>query len=295
MTLTADQIQELLNIIDKNQLVVIGTQFGPDFLSTIDKELLTKYGVEWDRLYDPSLDFMLTNFHFGMLAESLIAADVNKFTFDELKEYIKRGDYIPLTGKEIATLNAFKNQTCNDIKTLGRRIFQDVNNYLNNGSLQDQKNFIVQEMMEGYLDKKTVSEIAHSIAEKTGDWSRDFDRIVAYNTHKAIEEGKATMIERNAGDPDVLVYKDVMPGACKHCVELYLTNGIGSKPRLFKLSELRANGTNVGRKVSEWKATLGPIHPYCRCALRHYNKKDTGSAPKRKPIRVWIGGVEQYV
>lgn len=301
MILTTDQIQELTTIIDKNHLIVIGKQFGDSFLSSIDKQLLTQYGVDWKGLYNIEHDVLAGQFHLGMLAESLMAASVQNLSYQDLLQYVKRGDYIPLTQRETLTLNAMKQQTCIEIKTLGNRIFQDLNNKITD--IRDQRSFLSQELMEGYIDKKTVSEIAHSIAEKTQDWSRDFDRIIAYNSHKALEEGKAAMIERDGG-ADVLVYKQVYEGACKHCVEKYLTNGIGSQPRIFKLSQLRANGNNIGRKVADWLATLGPLHSYCRCRLFRApkNAKWTGKSfdkepekPKRAPIKVWIQGVLREV
>ena len=36
------------------------------------------------------------------------------------------------------------------------------------------------------------------------------------------------------------------------------------KPRIFLLSELEANGTNVGRKRRDWLPTVGAVHPWCR-------------------------------
>ena len=51
-------------------------------------------------------------------------------------------------------------------------------------------------------------------------------------------------------------------GACKECISAYLTAGFGSKPKVFKLSDLLSNGTNVGRKQKDLKPILGPHHPY---------------------------------
>jgi hypothetical protein len=48
---------------------------------------------------------------------------------------------------------------------------------------------------------------------------------------------------------------------CKHCKRLHI--GPDGQPRIFKLSDLEANGTNVGRKASEWKAVVGTVHPHC--------------------------------
>ena len=65
------------------------------------------------------------------------------------------------------------------------------------------------------------------------------------------------------------VYKEVFPGACRMCLNAYTTAGAGSKPVIFDLSELIANGTNIGKKSKDWKPVLTNIHPFCRCMLRH--------------------------
>jgi hypothetical protein len=52
---------------------------------------------------------------------------------------------------------------------------------------------------------------------------------------------------------------------CKHCDRLY--NGPDGNPRIFPLSTLVANGTNVGKKTAEWQAVIGTIHPHCSCQL----------------------------
>lgn len=72
--------------------------------------------------------------------------------------------------------------------------------------------------------------------------------------------------EENPSDP--LVYKQVVPDnrLSPECRQLH-TNPDWS-PRLYRLSELVANGTNVGRPKSAWKAVIGPTHPNCRCTLQ---------------------------
>ena len=62
---------------------------------------------------------------------------------------------------------------------------------------------------------------------------------------------------------------------------MYLTGGVGSKPRIFKLSKLKSAGTNVGKKAKDWVATLGAVHPYCRCNLERYDKDREWDSKKR--------------
>lgn len=312
--MTPHQTSELLDIINHNQLTMSFRELGPDFLTAEDKGVLKRAGVDINADYELVEDTLFTTFHFGLLAEALGQNKARQLSYEQLRGYVKHGDYIPLTVREQAVLGTIKAQLFNDVKTLNNRIFQDVNQILINqgykGTLADQKKFLAEELTRGLTEKETVRMIANEIGHKTGDWSRDFDRIIAYNSTLAFENGKATMIKKNAGDEDPIVYKTVFEGACSHCVRLYLTNGWGSQPRLFRLSHLQANGTNIGRKTAEWLATLGPVHPYCRCAL-HYlpqgyvwnNKtkvfevspKGTPWRPQRAPIRVWINNKETYV
>jgi hypothetical protein len=309
MILSSKEIQELLNIIDKNQVIALGRELGPDFLTLADKDLLEQSGVKWKNLYSEAIDSIYTQFHFGMLSEALGQTFADNFTYEQLKEYISKGQYIPLTVREEVAISTIKMQKFNDLKRLNGKIFSDVNQVLVNNSIKNQQALIREQIAEGVANKQMVTEISHRIAELTGDWSRDFERIVAFNNHLAIEEGKAAMMERNTGGEDPLVYKTPFQDACESCVSLYLTAGVGSQPKLFKLSELRANGINIGRKKKEWKAVIGPIHPYCRCSLHTLlpgwiwdQKKGQFIAPsdykyksKRKPIRAWVAGQEVQI
>jgi hypothetical protein len=247
-----------------------------------------------------------------MLAEALNnATSLQKLTYPQVKEYIKQGKYIPLTGIEREAIQHIKNQTLSDIRTLNGRIFQDINGILVNQGKKAQVEFIKEEIAQGIVDQKSLREVANDIHRKTGDWGRDFDRIVEYQMNSAYQQGRAAMIQKNQGE-EALVYKRVFLTGCKHCQKLYLTAGAGSQPILFKLSEITANGSNIGRKQDEWKATIDSTHPFCRCLLFNarkgylWNPKtqsfdilDPSTKPqlkvKRNPIRIKIAGREVSV
>jgi hypothetical protein len=75
---------------------------------------------------------------------------------------------------------------------------------------------------------------------------------------------------KEEGPPSgIFVAKIPKPDACDDCVRLHLTAGQGSRPRIFKLSELVENGTNRGLKRAEWRPVIGTIHPWCACMLVH--------------------------
>lgn len=312
MQLSIQETQELLKIIDKNQLAIIGTEIGSEFLNDFDRQLLQSYGIDPDALYSPELSSIQTSFHYGMLAEALGAQEASKITYPELKQYIQSGNYIPVSDRYKAVVQSVKMQAFSSLKTMGGNIFADVNNVLTDKTKAGQQEFIAEELRQGLDKRQTVTQIAHEIARKTGDWGRNFDRIIETASQNAFEQGKAAEIQRRNPDRDPLVYKIPQDGACKHCIRLYLTAGIGSQPILFKLSELIANGTNIGRKTDEWKATLDAIHPHCRCPLFEHQegylwntktgrfdivdpeyKKQT--AAKRPLIKVMIGDKTHYL
>lgn len=313
MQLSVLQTQELLKIIDRNQLSVIVQELGAEFLTDYDRQLLKTFGVDVNTLFHPELSSIQTSWHFGMLSEALGQTMTNKLlNYEILKNYIREGNYIPVTRQQQATLDSIKMQTFSSLKALNGNIFSDINNILTDRTREGQQEFLAQELKEGLAKRRTVAQISHDIAWKTGDWNRNFDRIIESASQTAFEEGKAAEMQRRNPDRDPLVYKHVKPGACKHCIRLYLTGGLGSKPLIFKLSDLRANGDNIGRKTAFWLAVIGVVHPWCRCELREVPQgfiwnPDTNSFSTPDPdyrlnsginrplIKVTIDGKEMYL
>lgn len=113
--------------------------------------------------------------------------------------------------------------------------------------------------------------IATELRKITKDSRQDWDMVVRTELKNNQLQGMASSILDGSSPysndrEETMVFKRPMPNACKHCIRLYLEKD-GRTPKLFKLSELMANGTNIGRKAADWKATLGPIHPWCQCQL----------------------------
>lgn len=51
---------------------------------------------------------------------------------------------------------------------------------------------------------------------------------------------------------------------CKYCKEFYHD---GNSFKVYKLSELVANGSNYGKSQDNWQPVLPPAHPNCRHKL----------------------------
>lgn len=264
---TINQIEEIRKIIEYQHTVFIATNIGVELLSDYDKYILQSYGFDLTTI--DKLTPYYEMFRWGMLSSSLGYKEANKLDYNQYISFLRSGNYLPLSEIEQYALNIARNQAYNDIKGLGNKISKDTNQLLINYShikRENYKTIIKDTVAENIKNRGNVSNLVSELGHKTKDWSRDFGRIAEYTMHQAFEEGRATQIINQYGN-DANVYKSVFEKACKHCIKLYLTNGIGSEPKIFKLSELIANGTNIGRKTDEWLPIVGPTHPWCRCTI----------------------------
>lgn len=264
-SLTPQQISELLNIVDVYVSKFIAGNLSPNFLTTQDLQLLKQYNI--------SVPTNVTNkveeaFKFGLLAKQL--KNPKTMTYEQFKKELSTGKSIPLNVQETEAINSLTNYAYSQLKGLGNRINMRLGNIMIEADQTQRaryENIINEKMRQGLVERMTQKQIKSAIGHATQDWSRDIDRIVDFISHEAFDQGNVASIERESlriGIKDPWVYKMVLDGACSHCNRLYKEGG---KPKLFRLSELKQNGTNIGRKTIEWKAVVGATHPYCRCYI----------------------------
>tara|TARA_Y100001938_G_scaffold149528_1_gene236666 strand:- start:158 stop:1192 length:1035 start_codon:yes stop_codon:yes gene_type:complete len=112
------------------------------------------------------------------------------------------------------------------------------------------------------LQNDTVNDVAGKIRQRTKDLARNFERIAETELQATHNEGMIYESLYLDGD-QARVARIPETTACKHCKAHFLdSNGV---PIVFEVSELIANGTNVGKRASEYKPTAYPMHPHCRC------------------------------
>ena len=264
MIFNLQQIQDILTILERNTILYSVSILGTDILSEYDKQILSSFGIKIDKLSQETTTFEAM-YHFGVLSQILGEKSSKNLKYSQFKKYLSTGKYIKMNDREKEMLQVAKQRTYSHIKGLGQKQKQTVEGIIyeeDQKSRAEYEKVIGDAIKTGIQDKKSLSNIMLEIGNKTGDWQRDLGRIVDTEYNNVFQEGRANQIEKQYGK-DSLVYKDVYPGACRHCISAYLTEGIGSKPKLFKLSDLRANGSNIGRKVKDWVATLFGMHPWC--------------------------------
>jgi len=305
MRLSQNQVNEILSILDRQIAFFIGNSLGESFLTEDQKKVLTKSGVNIKTLYNRSNDVVEMNFHLGMLSDILSRETIKKMTFEQLKRYVNSGQHIPLNERERQSIESVKRQSLADIKATQGKIFQDINRVVNDAGNRhrSQHEFLREKVIEGLSRRESAKKISTDLAKLTGDWTRNFTKSVSYISHTALNEGRLAILQRRYQDPNnAKVYFIVQDTACEHCVKAYLTAGKGSTPKIFTVRELLQNGSNIGRKTSEYKPSIEPLHLNCRCLLTEYVEKQpeiqikTDKKPvKRSKVRIEFGGKEYFV
>jgi len=266
-TFTPAQIQELLRVIDLHIVSFIAGKVTKQYLTPDEVELLKKHGVK----VPMGAMSMEEAFKFGILSQAMETQKLNKMPYETFKKNLKTKSFLPLDFRERNALNQIEYQAYNEIKGLGNKIkgsFGRIAVEADKKQREKYEKLIETTARKTVLNRGGVKEMKSALGHATGDWARDFDRMADYILHEAHDHGRAHGIERRDGK-DALVYKKVFDRACKHCERLYMD---GDKPKIFKLSVLRANGTNVGKKVADWKPVVGATHPWCRCQLEYVGK-----------------------
>jgi hypothetical protein len=284
MRLMPSQIERILQQISKNILVYIGVNLGEAVLSEVDLALLTGLGLNPVGL-GGAFPAYYRMYLLGRLTQLIGDANSKEVDYSNFERYLLKNQYQPLTPFEEMQYALARQATYHHLKNLEHRVRVDAENgILDELSRSQYEDIIKEEITSGVKERKSVTNIISDIGHKTGDWSKDLGRIVDTEMNNIFQRGRAVQIAKENPGKDPLVYKDTFEGACRHCIALYLTKGLGSEPRVFKLSQLIANGSNIGRKVKDWLPTLSGVHPFCRCSLRH-----------KQDYMIWDKAKKQYV
>lgn len=261
-----DQIRELAQIIrDGHTALAIG-MLGEEVATKDEIARLVKLGI----LPKSASKIIDDAFSYGMLLTEIRTqvargtARIDKVTLDAMRARLKERP-TPLTPHEEAAASAARQHAATYVRGLGNKVADDFTTRAIEADKGLRRKFgamIAETVSEGAERRNAWRKIKSEMGHKSGDWARDFERIAATEKQRAVQEGYATRLREREGE-DALVAKVPTPSACEHCVRLHLTDGAGSRPRVFRLSDLEANGTNVGRKAGAWRAVVGPTHPWC--------------------------------
>lgn len=261
MLITPEQLAEIKAIVEKHHAAFIANAISPEALS---KEVLQK--LQDQGLVDVQVEGIKDAYLFGQVAGILQSAQAAKMTYPEFRDYLKTNP-VPLTPAEHQAVQLAITQAGMYAQGLGARVATSVLGSVmaEDAKLRARTEATIRDATAmNIARRKSVRQLRSDLAHRTGDWSRDWSRIAITEKQNAMQRGTADYYRTTYGE-DTLVAKRTMPDACPHCRRLH--DGADGQPKIFRLSDLEANGTNVGRKAQDWLPVVGPIHPHCQCQL----------------------------
>lgn len=269
--LDRNQLKEINDIIQRHIGIMLHLTVGEigGMETNVDQTTLARLGL-------PSYTKSVIDnaFVLGKLVQILKRKDLKNMTFEELKN---RADTIHLTDIERNSLEYAKQNAAQYVKGLGQRITSSVLNTISDQNqaqnLEEiERGEIRSRISRAVIDRESQGKVISALGHMTGDWTRDWMRLVHTELWNAKLTGEAVAIlsgqsvysQEKRGD--TLVFRRPSPDACPECKKLYLRPD-GVTPRIFKLKYLIRNGTNVGRKRQDWRPVVQSTHPNCACTL----------------------------
>lgn len=261
MLLTPEQLQKITDIVAKHHNAFIVSAIGPE---AVPPEVLKE--LEAAGLIEEHLNSIEQAYLYGQVLSLLQTNAAAKMGFDAFQKYVRQNP-IPLTEPERRAVKFAQFQAAGYVKGLGNKVSQATGQLMINAdkALEVKLQKIIRDKTAQNIAKReTAKQLRSDLGWASKDWTRDWDRIAVTEKQNAMQSGMADHIVKRHG-PGALVAKRTMPDACKHCKRLF--DGPDGNPRIFPLSVLVGNGTNVGKKANDWQAVIGTVHPHCQCQL----------------------------
>ncbi len=273
--LSKKQVRDISDLIRDTHLLFM-VELGGDI--AIEPEDLSRLRAK-GKLHGPRTSLIKRAYEYGLLAGK---------QGPEQDETISLGAFMAFLNSAASSLSARDQSTIRDVT-------EHMVSHVNGMTLDLQRRFqktladadrhvrrlrdhaVAKITSEGAARREGVRDVAAKLRQATQDLRRDWTIFAATEMNNWIQEGKASAIRERSNEKDPLIYKRPRPDACPYCKILYL-EADGKTPRIFRLSDLVANGTNHGRKANrpvltgsaatEWRPVLDSVHPFCRCTLQ---------------------------
>lgn len=284
MIISKIALEKIKKIIENRYHSLLVSLVGRTVLSEDELTALKRAGYSVD-----NHDSLLSLIYYNNILNDLTST-TGPITVDEMKAQQR---VVPMGPNHVAAeehLNENFAQAVEKIKASVQAsiegIIREYNFTFRNNILQNPERA---EAIEGLIKQSTVAGLKNALRDYSGDAARDWTRVAITETANALGLGSIDRVVTANKDEDlsqVYVYRIPVNDAalCKHCRRFYL-DGDGT-PAIYRLSTLLGNGTNYGKKSSEWKAVAGATHP---------NDRESGVMELRPGWRVAPGGKLEFI
>lgn len=211
-------------------------------------------------------DLITDSYKYGKLA-ILEGKDLSNMSEEDVKKLMRT---LKLTPSQKHSIEYSKIKAQQSIDSMTQRLTTNIVTMAIQSDLNMHE--AIKQVIPAAMENDTPRyKVIQQLREMTGDMERDWHRVAHSEMFDAKLQGEAEAIMNNESPfsnkkGDTFVFKRPAKNCCNKCRQLYL-EADGVTPKVFKLSELMANGTNYGKKQADWVATLGILHPNCMCVL----------------------------
>ena len=235
----------------------------PGEIDESDLSKLQRMGIISKRVADEFLD---ESYLLGRLVSRLGEKRVKSMSLLQIKRAVRKLA-AELSDAERLAINAARIRAGQHL----RAVFDDLSNRTTqeiataNAKLLRDQIIVRKEVARNIARAETTDQLHQRLLKLAEDAGRNWRRVAITEKQAALLEGAAVTIASDYPSEDPLVYKKTTSASCKQC---RLHHGEpDQEPKRYRLSHVRANGSNVGRKASTWLIVLGPMHPHCQCPL----------------------------
>jgi hypothetical protein len=256
MLLTPDQLHEISQIIADRHAAFIVNTVGPEAVAPQVLERLKGLG-----LVDIKIDSIRDAYLYGQAVAAAEVPGVQTMSYDQFKAHVRKNP-IPLSEIEKDAITYAQQHAGQYCRGLGNRVDVQTGQVAIEADAElrrEMRDKIMTATEEAVAKRKTLKQLKSDLGWATQDWTRDWERIANTEQQFAMQQGQKDYIAEEWG-PDADVVCLIMPDRCPDCEEHYTEGGM---PKIFKLSELEGNGTNVGKKRAAWLPVIPPMHPHC--------------------------------
>ena len=296
MVISKETIQKIKEIIDRKYKQLTVSMLGKNILSPEELRALEAAGV--DTSNDTSLLELVYNHNFlnrqgdglgPISVEDMIAQQSAPGVVPQGEAH----DYAVEHANENAAQLLDKMKT--DVSTRIEGIIRETNsqykaNALQNLNRPDEADQLIKEGMVGQIKQR--------LRDASGDATRDWNRIALTETSNAIGIGSTDRIVAQNQDKkldEVYVFRIVVgdEATCKWCRRFYVDED--GSPKVYKLSTLLSNGSNYGKRTSEWRPVVDATHPNTRTSQVIELPPGYKVLPGGKLTYIGLDAFEEYI
>ena len=179
------------------------------------------------------------------------------------------GEFAPMSSRQ-GSINFLENMTKRYLDKAGAELKADIVSIIDANLMpfkdKNEGKLIYDLLSDPKMKGKYLGEALHG---KVENWRHRYSTIVRTEKARASNFGALSAILHNNPDKnpeDICVFKAGRnahdPSCCNHCKKFWFESD-GITPKVYSVSELVSNGSNIGRKAAEWLPTIDSTHPNC--------------------------------